>query len=364
MQGTVTGGIGEPVVLDRTGPFSLTVQYTAAGRTPVRCPLVAALNVTAPQLCDQVQAEYSLANSTVTGARSSLRVQLTVPAGVDVSAVATPLDSTLRVPLTAQRGNAGMQAGSVVLPSTGPWQVAVGVGQEQCTKLSWTANVECLNGFLDAQRRCICPEGRENVQGVCVVVKQYDPCQDATIRGSSAIGRLGTGNASLTLGTKLSVTVRADAVSSIFRALLVPAQGTEVYNLEPAFAPSRTGTFSLELEHTAAGGTPKRCTLVPSLTVVCPAGEREVDGQCHAITRSACEVAAVEVTLADDVAKGARSLVTARLSLPDGANASLVATPLQSAVQVRLMRNGMGTWEGESALPSTGTWAFQLGIGQ
>ncbi len=364
IQGTVTGGIGEPVVLDRTGPFSLTVQYTVAGRTPVRCSLVAALNVTAPQLCDQLQAEYSLANSAATGARSKLQVQLTVPAGVDVSAVATPLDSTLRVPLTAQQGSAGIQEGSVVLPSTGPWQVAVGVGQEQCTKLLWTANVDCLNGFLDLQRRCICPEGRENVQGVCVVVKQYDPCQDATIRGSSAVGRLGTGSASLTLGTKLSVSVRADAASSTFRALLVPAQGTEVHNLEPAFAPSRTGTFSLELEHTAAGGTPKRCTLVSSLTVVCPAGEQDVHGKCHAITQSACEMAAVDVILADDVGKGAQSLVKATLSLPYGANASLVATPLQTAVEVRLVRNGMGTWEGESALPSTGAWTFQLSIGQ
>ena len=130
------------------------------------CPLVAAMNVSAPQRCDQIQAEFSLANGTATGARSSLSVTLAAPAGAAVSVVATPLDSTVRVPLVAQRGSTSM-TGSVTLPSTGPWRVAVGTGEEQCTQLSRTLIVECLNGFVDERGQCRCPDSYISVQGRC-----------------------------------------------------------------------------------------------------------------------------------------------------------------------------------------------------
>jgi hypothetical protein len=126
-QGIVTGGISEGVVFGQTGAFSLAAEYTAAGSTPVQCPLIAALNVTATQICDQIQAEFLLAGNTATGARSSLEAALTVPAGADVSVVATPLDSTIRVPLAPQRGSASL-TGSARLPSTGQWSVSVGQG--------------------------------------------------------------------------------------------------------------------------------------------------------------------------------------------------------------------------------------------
>jgi hypothetical protein len=123
------------------------------------------------------------------------------------------------------------------------------------------------------------------------------------------------------------------------------------------------------MEYVAAGGTAKRCTLLSSLTVKCPDGEQEVDGQCRAVTRSACESASADVVATEDAARGAGSLIKAALRLADGVGASLVATPLQSAVEVPVsqsgtIRGGIGTWEGSVSLPSTGAWALQLTIGQ
>jgi hypothetical protein len=366
-QGIVTGSIAEAIVLGQTGPFSLVAQYTAAGSAPVQCPLIAALNVSATQLCDQIHAEFSLAASAAAGARSSLTATLTSPAGAAVSLVATPLDSTVRVPLLSQRGSTST-TGSVTLPSTGQWSVTVGIGKEQCTKLSQTLIVECLNGFIDAQGRCICPDGYANMQGQCQVMRHRDPCEDATIRNSVA-GTLPRGTASVTLGTTLSVSVKADAAADAantsYKTLLIPKQGTEVHDLARDFGPNRTGTFSLDMEYGPVGGTPKRCTLLSSLTVKCRSGEQEVDGQCRAVARSACDLASVDVALTEDPARGAWSLVKATLQLPVGMSASLVATPLQSAVEVPLSQSGqLSTWEGSVSLPSTGAWALKLSVGR
>jgi hypothetical protein len=217
----VTGSIAEAAVLNQTGAFSLNGQYIAAGSAAVQCPLIA-LNVTATTRCDQIQAEFSLAASTLHGARSSLQATLTVPVGATAYVVATPLDSTVKVPL--QRGGSVSVAGSATLPSTGNWSVAVGIDEEQCTRLSRTLLVECLNGFVDAQGRCICPDGYANVQGRCEALQQRDPCQDATIR-TSASGALLRGTATVTLGTARSVFV-ADTAAASYKTLLIPKQGT------------------------------------------------------------------------------------------------------------------------------------------
>jgi hypothetical protein len=154
------------------------------------------------------------------------------------------------------------------------------------------------------------------------------------VRSSDAAGTLLGGNASVTLGTKLSVSVGSDAAATSYKALLIPTQGTEIHDISRAFAPSRTGTFSLDIEYAQVGGSQKRCRLVSSLIVQCRAGEQEVDGRCRAVVQSACDLASVNISLADDASRGAESFVKAALRLPDGSNASLVATPLQSAVPV------------------------------
>ncbi len=367
-QGIVTGGISEGLVLGETGVFSLAAEYTTTGSTAVQCPLIAALTVTATQICDQIRAEFSLAANTVTGARSSLEAALTVPAGADVSVMATPLDSTVRVPLAPRRGSASL-TGSVRLLSTGQWSVTVGIGKEQCTRLSQTVVVDCLNGFINERGQCVCPDGYANVQGQCLIMVQRDPCQAATVRSSEAASTLLGGNASVSLGTKLSVAVGSDASTTSYKVLLIPTQGTEVHDVSRAFAPSRTGTFSLDIEYAQIGGSQKRCRLVSSLVVQCRTGEQEVDGQCRAVVQSACKLASVQISVADDASRGAESLIKAVLRLPDGSNASLVATPLQSAVPVPVSQSGqlsggLGVWEGQAGLPSTGAWELQLRIGQ
>jgi hypothetical protein len=117
----------------------------------------------------------------------------------------------------------------------------------------------------------------------------------------------------------LSVSLASDAAAASYKTLLIPKRGTEVHELSQDFAPSRTGTFSLDMEYGPVGGPPKRCTLLSALTVQCRAGEQEVDGECRAITRSACDFASVDISLADDARRGARSLVKVALQLPDGA---------------------------------------------
>jgi hypothetical protein len=365
-QGVVTGDITDAIVLGQPGSFSLSAQYISAN-VPVLCPLIQALNVSAAQICDQIQAEFSLTNSTATGARSNLQVDVIVPAGAAAFVIATPLESTVRATLAPRSGSSSMM-GSAMLPSTGLWSVAVGIGKEQCTRLSQTLVVECLNGFIDQRGQCFCPDGYVNVQGQCQVAQQRDPCQEATVRSSTS-GTLPPGTASVILGTTLSVSVSANAATSTYKTLLIPKQGTESHDLSQNFAPNRTGTFSLDMEYSPAGGTPKRCTLLSSLTVQCHAGEHEVDGQCRAVTRSPCESASVNLALTDDAARGAGSLVKAAVRLPDGVSPTLIATPLESAVEVPVSQSGtlsggMGTWEGSVSLPSTGAWALQLTIGR
>jgi hypothetical protein len=203
---------------------------------------------------------------------------------------------------------------------------------------------------VDQRGQCLCTDGYVNVQGQCRVLQQRDPCEDAKVRTSTS-GALQRSAASVTLGTNLSIAVGADAVAGSYRTLLIPKQGTEVHDLSRDFAPSRTGTFSLDMEYVVAGGTAKRCTLLSSLTVQCRSGEQDVDGQCRAVARSACDQASIDVALAADAARGARSLVKTVLRLPKESIGllSVVATPLQSAVEVPISQSGvlsggLGAW--------------------
>jgi hypothetical protein len=147
--------------------------------------------------------------------------------------------------------------------------------------------------------------------------------------------------------------------------LLVPKQGTETHDLAEDFWLNRTGTFALQLEYTSSAGVAKQCSILSSLVVKCDSSEREIDGQCYPIVQSACDQAQVSFSVADDPAKGARSLIQAALSLPAGATASVTATPQNSTVALPLQRVGSGGgWQGSVALPTTGQWSIGLTIGR
>jgi hypothetical protein len=368
MQGKISGDITELVPLDQTGAFSLTVLATPLIDGPtVSCPVLPALKVAASRTCDKVQATFQLGNSSVYGAESTLRASVTLATGsAATSIVASPRDSSVPVPLSQTAARASWE-GTATLPTTGEWAISVNVGSEQC--VSRFLNVTCSPGFVsDGLGRCRCPQGYENVNGKCLqiqVVIQPEPCDHAVIRSSQANAPFATfdrGSASVTFGTVLSVSLGAGTTPTGIKTLLVPTQGTETLNVTDRIPLVRTGQFSLQLEYPSAAG-PRQCGLIPSIQVVCGADETEVDGQCRPIVKSLCDQASLTISQADDAVRGAQSLVMAKLSLSSGANASLIASPLQSAIQVPLAPDGSPAWEGNASLPSTGAWALQLSVG-
>ena len=74
-----------------------------------------------------------------------------------------------------------------------------------------------------------------------------------------------------------------------------------------------------------------------------------------------CDLTTAVFELKDDNSRGAKSEISAKLSLPPGANASLIAVPLDSTVHI-----GKGLTnerEVSATLPSTGAWSVELTIG-
>jgi hypothetical protein len=350
MQGKITGNITELVPLDQTGAFSLTVLATPLDGPTVSCPLLPTLKVAA-STCDNVQASFVLGSSSMYGAESTLRASVTLPAGsVPTSVIANPRDSSVSVPLSQNGAKSTSWEGTATLPATGEWSISVYVGSEQCILRSRSVNVTCSPGFeTDGLGRCRCPQGYENVKGKCQriqVVQQPEPCDIAVIRssrGNTPNATLDRGNASVAFGTVLSVSLGAGPTPGGFKTLLVPTQGTETFNISDPIALVRTGQFSVRLEYPSASGL-KQCGLVQSIGVVCGTGEIEVDGQCRQIVQSMCDQAFLTISQADDAVRGSRSLVMAALSLPDGANASLIASPLKSAIEVPLAPDSSRAW--------------------
>jgi hypothetical protein len=364
-QGKVTGNATDPVSLDQPGSFSLDLAYTPPDGPSVRCPaLLPTVDVVASRSCDKLQATFLLGNSSARGATSSLRASVSLPAGLNPTVVASPQDSSVPVHLSPSAAKSSSWEGLATLPSTGPWAIAVYAGQEPCVLQSQVLNVSCMRGFEDDGQGCRCPQGLENVNGECKPVQQREPCEQAVVRSSQSTALVQRGTAAFGAGTVISVALGAGVTANGFRTLLVPTQGTEARNLSQPIQLNRTGQFSLQLEYLSAAG-PKLCALISAISVRCSVGEEEVDGKCRSVVKSPCEQATLNYSLGPDAALGARSRMEAALKLPDGMDASIIATPLDNAVRLPLARaNSERSWTGSASLPFTGAWSVQVGIGK
>jgi hypothetical protein len=297
-QGTEARTYSQPIQLNRTGQFSLQLEYPSASG-PKLCPLISAMavrcNVGEEEVdgkcraivkspCEQATLSYSLGPDTALGARSRMEAVLTLPDGIGASIIATPLDNAVRLPL-ARANTERSWTGSVSLPATGVWSVQVGVGKEQCVSLSRIIAVNCSETFIDDGRgRCVCPAGKANVNGECRDTDDSDACQYATV-SSSEDGSIARTNLSETViqrpGARLSVQVGAAANAKQVETVLIPSQGTEVRNVTDDVALTEVGSFGLHLRYLDARGEPKQCPLASKLVVACREGEDEVDGQCQ-----------------------------------------------------------------------------------
>ena len=92
-QGKITGIITERIPLDQTGSFSLAALVTSRDGQTMTCPVLPVLNVVASRSCDKVRATFLLGNSSARGATSSLFATVTLPAGLNVTVIATPQGS-------------------------------------------------------------------------------------------------------------------------------------------------------------------------------------------------------------------------------------------------------------------------------
>ncbi len=369
-QGKVTGNATDPVSLDQPGSFSLDLAYTPPNGPPVRCPsLLPTVDVVASRSCDKLQATFVLGSSSARGATSSLRASVSLPAGLNANVIASPQDSSVPVHLSPSAAKSSSWEGSATLPSTGQWAIAVYAGQEPCILQSQVLNVSCMRGFEDDGQGCRCPQGLENGNGECKPVQQREPCEQAVVRSFQTNALVQRGSASFTAGTVVSVALGAGVTANGFRTLLVPTQGTEARNLSEPIQLNRTGQFSLQLEYPSAAG-PKLCALISAMSVRCSVGDEEVGGKCRPIVKSPCEQATMTYSLSPDAALGAWSRMEATLKLPDGMDASIVATPLDNAVRLPVPVSQSGTlsaeqhtWEGSVSLPSTGAWDLTLRVG-
>jgi hypothetical protein len=146
-----------------------------------------------------------------------------------------------------------------------------------------------LESFVDDGRgRCVCPAGRENVNGRCEPVQTEDPCKLASILGAPR--QNGSHPVSVRPGTPLSVLLNTtgNLANFSFQTLLIPTQGTEEYEITEDIWLNQTGRFALSLQYSAesSDSAPKQCSLVASLVVECGADEQEIDGEC--IPRTSC----------------------------------------------------------------------------
>jgi hypothetical protein len=302
-QGAETAAVSSGVGANRVGSFSLHLSYTLGGAER-QCALLSSLIVgckngqqevggqCVQSLCDRAAVSFEVGDDPERGARSVIQATLTLPPGATASVAATPQNSTIPLPLASGNGTDSAEnvwTGSVALPKTGEWSVAVMIGREQCAVHSTSLSLGCLETFVDdRQGRCVCPAGHENVRGRCQPVIVVDPCSVATLLGAPR--QNGNHPVSVKPRTALAVVLNrtGNLVNFSFQTLLVPTQGTEMNDVTENVWLNQTGSFSLSLQYSleSSEDAPKQCSLVSALVVECGIDEQEIDGEC--IPRTSC----------------------------------------------------------------------------
>jgi hypothetical protein len=110
------------------------------------------------------------------------------------------------------------------------------------------------------------------------VQQELDACQIASVRSLIDGTMLVRSEAATSLrpGTQLSISLAAEATG--YEALMVPLQGTEVFDTTKAIVLGRSGLFALKLKK---ANSTQECSLIPRLEVTCGQDEQEVAGQCR-----------------------------------------------------------------------------------
>jgi hypothetical protein len=228
-------------------------------------------------LCDRVNGSFSLADDNARGARVLALATLTLPAGVVAKVSATPLQSTVLIPVRTDSGSetGGLEAeewtGSASLAYTGDWTIQVAIGSEQCAPHSLRAS--CMAGFLeDGRGGCFCPPPMQNGEGVCKGMG-VDPCQLVTLSENGATFRQ---------GARVSVAIIGDETAYQYQTELIPVDSTEIRDIAEGIWFNRTGEFQLNLKYGSADrGGVRQCNLKPIVTVACGKDEQEIDGHCR-----------------------------------------------------------------------------------
>ena len=120
----------------------------------------------------------------------------------------------------------------------------------------------------------------------------------------------------------------------------------------------------MQLVYPSTSGSPKQCIAIPLLQVRCAAGEQEIDRACRPIVRGLCEQASASFAAVETTLAGARSIVTANLTLPTGSIATITAVPLRSTVTIPVTQPRIGEWAGSATVPTTGAWSVRISIGK
>ena len=267
--------------------------------------------------CDLTTASFSLENSPNLGSNGHLVALLSTPGNKKALVTAVPSSSTV---------TAGSE-GTATLPSTGLWDVSVTVGNEMCSKKSTQLTVVCIAGFvLDATTKtCNCPAGKQNVNGVCVMVQSAcdKTITNFSLASDTALGSMGQ----LISSIKHPAGATADIAAVPLGSAEVPGTGLTDTWSGSATLPS-TGKWQITVTVTSGSDS---CTLQSTeLSVVClagfqrnpttkqcecPTGAQNINGVCQA-AKSLCSQAQASFLLAKDTKLGSTGRLISNLTLP------------------------------------------------